>query len=68
MYFVEKFIIICPCIRGSTIGACTVYAIVDKSWYVHSCIFECTQINSILLDTRDEVYDYKEKYQTVFRP
>ena len=26
------------------------------------------QVNSLLLDTRDEVYDFRDKYQSVFRP
>ena len=26
------------------------------------------QVNSLLLGTRDEVYDFRDKYQSVFRP
>ncbi len=29
------------------------------------CVF---QVNSLLLDTRDEVLEYRDKFQVVFRP
>lgn len=29
--------------------------------------FSFSQVNSLLLDTRDEVYDFRDKFQSVFR-